>query len=99
MQRGGGGHPPPSAFVAGLACRCPRCGAGRLYDGFLALRERCEICGLDFAAADTGDGPAVFLILIVGAIVVFAAVMGIVGGLLPAARAARMPISQALREV
>jgi uncharacterized protein (DUF983 family) len=59
----------------GLRCRCPRCGEGRLYDGFLALRERCEVCGLDYGAADTGDGPAVFLILIVGAIVVFAAVM------------------------
>ncbi|MDF2764227.1 MAG: hypothetical protein K0S81_1221 [Rhodospirillales bacterium] len=72
---GGGGFPPPSPFKAGLGCRCPRCGKGKLYRGFLALRERCEICGLDYAAADTGDGPAVFLILIVGAIVVFAAVM------------------------
>jgi uncharacterized protein (DUF983 family) len=71
----GGGFPPPSPFRAGLACRCPRCGKGRLYRGFLALRDRCEVCGLDYGAADTGDGPAVFLILIVGAIVVFAAVM------------------------
>jgi uncharacterized protein (DUF983 family) len=72
---GGGGFPPPSPFRAGLACRCPRCGKGKLYRGFLALEERCGICGLDYTAADTGDGPAVFLILIVGAIVVFAAVM------------------------
>ena len=71
----GGGHPPPSAFRAGLACRCPRCGKGRLFRGYLALRERCEVCGLDYARADTGDGPAVFIILIVGAIVVFCAVM------------------------
>jgi uncharacterized protein (DUF983 family) len=72
---GGGGHPPPSPFRAGLACRCPRCGRGRLYGGFLALRDRCETCGLDYAQADTGDGPAVFIIFIVGAVVVFAAIM------------------------
>ena len=72
---GGGGFPPPSPFRAGLACRCPRCGKGRLYRGFLALDQRCETCGLDYGAADTGDGAAVFLILIIGAIVVFAAVM------------------------
>ena len=75
MPSDGGGHPPPSPFRAGLACRCPRCGTGRLYRGFLSLRERCEACGLDYAQADTGDGPAVFIILIVGAIVVFLAVM------------------------
>jgi uncharacterized protein (DUF983 family) len=71
----GGGFAPPSPFRAGLSCRCPRCGKGRLYRGFLALAQRCEACGLDYSAADSGDGPAVFLILIVGAIVVFAALM------------------------
>ncbi|HET9459829.1 MAG TPA: DUF983 domain-containing protein [Sphingomicrobium sp.] len=75
MPSDGGGFPPPSPFRAGLACRCPRCGTGRLSRGFLSLLERCEACGLDYAQADTGDGPAVFIILIVGAIVVFLAVM------------------------
>ena len=73
--RGGGGFPPPSPFRAGLSCRCPRCGEGRLYRGFLTLRDHCEACGLDYARADTGDGPAVFIIFIVGAIVVFAALI------------------------
>lgn len=54
----------------GLACRCPRCGKGKLFGGFLTLRPRCEVCGLDFAFADSGDGPAVFVILIAGFIVV-----------------------------
>jgi uncharacterized protein (DUF983 family) len=54
----------------GLACRCPRCGKGRLYAGFLNLRPTCESCGLDFAFIDTGDGPAIFIIMIAGAIVV-----------------------------
>ena len=54
----------------GLACRCPRCGQGRLFQGFLNLRPRCDNCGLDYAFADAGDGPAVFIILIAGFIVV-----------------------------
>src|SRR3954463_16087405 len=56
--------------MRGLACKCPRCGRGRLYAGFLNLRPNCEACGLDFAFIDSGDGPAVFIIMIAGAIVV-----------------------------
>jgi uncharacterized protein (DUF983 family) len=59
----------------GLRGRCPRCGQGRLFKGFLTLRPACEQCGLNFGFADAGDGPAVFVILIAGAIVVFAALM------------------------
>ena len=62
-------------ILAGLSCRCPRCGKGRLLQGFLTLRPRCEACGLDFAFADSGDGPAVFIILIAGFIVVGAALI------------------------
>jgi uncharacterized protein (DUF983 family) len=40
-----------------------------VFSGYLRLRERCSVCGADFRAADAGDGPAVFVILIVGAIV------------------------------
>jgi uncharacterized protein (DUF983 family) len=63
------------AVVRGLACRCPRCGRGRLYAGFLALKPKCEACGLDYAFIDSGDGPAVFIIMIAGAIVVAAALI------------------------
>ncbi|HEV8463415.1 MAG TPA: DUF983 domain-containing protein [Pseudolabrys sp.] len=59
----------------GLRGRCPRCGEGRLFRGFLSLRPACERCGLDYGFADAGDGPAVFVILIGGFIVVFAALM------------------------
>jgi uncharacterized protein (DUF983 family) len=59
----------------GLRGRCPRCGEGRLFQGFLALRPACEHCGLDYSFADAGDGPAVFVILIGGFIVVFAALI------------------------
>jgi uncharacterized protein (DUF983 family) len=65
----------PLPIARGLAGRCPRCGKGRLFEGFLGLRPRCEACGLDFDFADAGDGPAVFVILIGGAIVVFAALI------------------------
>jgi uncharacterized protein (DUF983 family) len=62
--------PSPSPYLTGLAGRCPRCGKGHLFAGFLTLRSRCESCGLDYAFADAGDGPAVFVILIAGFIVV-----------------------------
>lgn len=65
----------PSPLVAGLTCRCPNCGEGKLYQGFLSLKPRCERCGLDFNFADSGDGPAVFIILLAGFVVVFAALV------------------------
>ena len=68
-------HPPLSPFRTGLACRCPRCGQGRLFQGFLTLRARCESCGLDFGFADSGDGPAVFVVFLAGAIVVASALI------------------------
>jgi uncharacterized protein (DUF983 family) len=61
--------------LRGLACKCPRCGKGKLYAGFLDLRPACEVCGLDYAFIDAGDGPAIFLIIIAGAIVVGSALI------------------------
>ncbi len=58
-----------SPWISGLRCRCPRCGKGPLFTGFLTLRDRCAACGLDYGFADAGDGPAVFIMLIVGFIV------------------------------
>jgi uncharacterized protein (DUF983 family) len=62
-------YPPVSAISTGLAGRCPRCGEGRMFQGFLTLAPRCETCGLEFGFADSGDGPAVFVTLIAGFIV------------------------------
>jgi len=67
---GAGYYPRLSPFSTGLACRCPRCGRGKLYKGFLSVVEKCPACGLDLAGADAADGPAVFIILILGAVVV-----------------------------
>ena len=66
---------PPNPILAGLAGRCPRCGKGRMFAGFLGLKPTCEACGLDYAFADAGDGPAVFVILFAGFVVVGAALV------------------------
>lgn len=70
-------EPPVSPFRAGLACRCPRCGKGALFKGLasLAVRNRCDRCGLGFAFVDSGDGPAVFAIMILGFVVLGAALI------------------------
>ena len=62
-------------FLAGVACRCPNCGEGALFSGFLTVAPECEACGFDLRKADSGDGPAVFIILIAGAIVVGSALI------------------------
>lgn len=69
------GSPDALPIGRGLLGRCPRCGEGHLFQGFVGLRPRCEHCGLDYSFADAGDGPAVFVILIGGFIVVFAAMI------------------------
>tara|TARA_R110002110_G_scaffold141169_7_gene328965 strand:- start:416 stop:763 length:348 start_codon:yes stop_codon:yes gene_type:complete len=57
----------------GLACKCPRCGKGRLFNGLLDVRDSCSHCDLDLTPHDTGDGGTVFVILILGAITVILA--------------------------
>ena len=69
------GYPPVSLVTAALGCRCPRCGRGKVFDGLLTIVPRCAACGLDISAQDAGDGPAVFVILILGAIVVLLAAL------------------------
>lgn len=65
----------PSLARTVLLARCPCCGEGRLFSGWLAVAPACTVCGQDLKRADTGDGPAVFVILIVGAVVVTAALV------------------------
>ena len=59
----------PGIVSSTLRGRCPRCGKGRLFQGYLKIASCCGVCGLDYAGFDAGDGPAVFVILIVGFIV------------------------------
>ena len=67
--------PSPLPIARGLRGRCPRFGEGHLFQGFLTLRPACEHCGLEYGFADAGDGPAVFVILLGGFVVVFAALI------------------------
>jgi uncharacterized protein (DUF983 family) len=55
-----------------LACKCPKCGQGDLYESpfDMVLRDHCPVCGLDLAKNDSADGPAVFLIFILGFLLV-----------------------------
>ena len=62
--------PPVSLAHAALKCRCPRCGEGPVFTGLLTVRNACPRCGLDLSAEDAGDGPAVFLIFLLGAVAV-----------------------------
>ncbi|MFY9350840.1 MAG: DUF983 domain-containing protein [Sphingobium sp.] len=55
----------------GALGRCPRCGEGHIFKGFLTVRDHCEVCGLDYSFADPADGPAVFVQL-------FACVPGVI---------------------
>lgn len=66
-----------SALAAGLKGRCPRCGRGALFKSSLGLtlREKCDRCSLSYAFADSGDGPAVFAILILGFVVLGGALL------------------------
>ena len=68
----------PNPLLSGAAGRCPNCGEGRLFEGFLKVSPACKACGFDLAAADSGDGPAVFVILIAGLIVAFGALFTMV---------------------
>jgi uncharacterized protein (DUF983 family) len=64
----------PSAVQVTLAGLCPRCGRRTLFAAYTRFADRCPSCGLDFSQFNVGDGPAAFLTLILGAIVVAAAI-------------------------
>lgn len=66
----------PTPFQVGTSGCCPKCGQGRLFVGILSPASKCRACGLDYGFIDAGDGPAVFVILIIG-FVVTAMAMGL----------------------
>jgi len=69
-ESGADRFPAVSVARVALGCRCPRCGKGSLFAGLLRVRPTCAICDLDLSTQDAGDGPAVFVILFLGLIVV-----------------------------
>ncbi len=72
MKKSASNETSVSPLRAGLTCSCPRCGEGKLFSGYLNLAPRCDVCRLDYSFADSGDGPAVFVILFGGLIAVLA---------------------------
>ena len=64
-----------STLWAGIAGRCPSCHRGKLYAGYLTIAPKCNVCGLDYAFADSGDGPAVFAIFILGFLILGGALL------------------------
>jgi uncharacterized protein (DUF983 family) len=66
--------PEPAPLPAAFKGLCPRCGAPGLFKGWLAFADRCPACGLDYSRFNVGDGPAALLVLLLGAIVVGAAI-------------------------
>jgi uncharacterized protein (DUF983 family) len=60
--------PNTTGWILSVAARskCPRCGQGRLFDGFLTFAKTCDVCGLDYSFADTADGPAFFAMMGMG---------------------------------
>ena len=66
-------RPGVSPWTAGILGRCPKCGEGPLYGGFLRLADRCEACGLELKPLNVADGPAFFAMSIVGVLTGFAA--------------------------
>ena len=66
---------PPAIMDVALKGLCPRCGAPTLFRGWLKFADRCAVCNLNIGGFNVGDGPAAFLTLILGTIVVAAAVV------------------------
>ncbi len=64
-----------AALRTGWTGRCPRCGEGAIFASWMTLHERCPVCGLNLADHDAGDGPAVFLIFILGTVITIAALV------------------------
>jgi len=58
-----------SPITAGLRCRCPACGEGPVFKSYLGLAPYCTACGADFSKADSGDGPAFFVMFLLGILI------------------------------
>ena len=67
--------PQTSVLAAGLKASCPRCGKGALFRSGLVLRDQCSHCGSSYGFADSGDGPAVFAIFILGVLILGGALL------------------------
>ena len=63
-------RPTGELISLGFRSRCPRCGVGRIFSGYLKIADACPVCGLGLTGHDVGDGPVVPAMLLIGSIVV-----------------------------
>lgn len=54
------------ALLKGWRCKCPNCGSGPMFNGYLKVRDTCTVCREDLSHQRADDGPAYLTILIVG---------------------------------
>lgn len=71
----------PSPFATGFSGRCPNCGEGALFDGYLKIADACDVCETSFENADVGDGASVFVMFITGFLVVVPALFAFALGM------------------
>ncbi|MBA4042061.1 MAG: hypothetical protein C0474_09765 [Sphingobium sp.] len=64
----------PTPVQVALKGLCPRCGAPTLFRGWTQFAPSCRVCALDLSTFNVGDGPAAFLTLIIGAVIVVMAI-------------------------
>ena len=62
----GAERPVKPAMLRGWRRRCPKCGAGPMFRGYLKVRDACPVCGQELHHHRADDGPAYLTILIVG---------------------------------
>jgi len=69
MTESGSTHSGFGPAESALSGRCPRCGEKTLFGGLTNFAEQCRACGLDYSQYNVGDGPAAFLTMVIGALV------------------------------
>lgn len=60
--------PPTPLLISAAKGLCPQCGARTLFASIVGFADQCRMCGLNYRAFNVGDGPAAFLTMIVGAL-------------------------------
>ena len=65
----------PSIAKAALFGLCPQCGSKTLFAGLGQFADRCENCELDYSSFNVGDGPAAFLVIVIGALIIILALI------------------------
>ncbi|KZK81102.1 hypothetical protein PsAD13_04044 [Pseudovibrio sp. Ad13] len=58
------------AVLRGMRCKCPSCGIGSVFDGYLSVKQSCDNCGEELHHHRADDAPPYFTIFIVGHVVV-----------------------------